>query len=83
MNLEDLNKHLELVQKFQNAQELYQFLQTGGSTVMWLGLTWSLEQHQQANALKYIIRWKHKNGVEDLKKARWYLERLIMERENG
>ena len=36
-----------------------------------------------ANALKYLIRWKHKNGVEDLKKARWYLERLIMERENG
>lgn len=30
-----------------------------------------------ANALKYICRWKHKNGLEDLKKARWYLERLI------
>jgi hypothetical protein len=29
------------------------------------------------NALKYICRWKHKNGVEDLKKAKWYLERLI------
>lgn len=27
MNLEDLNKHLELVQKLQNAQELYQSLQ--------------------------------------------------------
>ncbi len=23
-----------------------------------------------ANALKYLIRWKHKNGVEDLRKAR-------------
>lgn len=32
-----------------------------------------------ANALKYIIRWKHKNGVEDLRKARWYLDRLIGE----
>lgn len=27
--------------------------------------------------LKYIWRWNKKNGVEDLKKARWYLNRLI------
>lgn len=30
-----------------------------------------------ANALKYICRWKHKNGIEDVKKAIWYLERLV------
>lgn len=30
-----------------------------------------------ANVMKYIWRWKRKNGVEDLKKAKWYLERLI------
>ena len=37
------------------------------------------------NALKYILRWKHKNGVEDLKKAEWYLKRLIEseEKDNG
>ena len=29
------------------------------------------------NVIKYILRWKHKNGVEDLKKARWYLNKLI------
>lgn len=29
------------------------------------------------NVMKYLHRYKHKNGVEDLKKARWYLERLI------
>src|SRR5437868_4413183 len=29
------------------------------------------------NILKYLTRARHKNGVEDLKKARWYLERLI------
>ena len=28
------------------------------------------------NILKYIWRWKHKNGIEDLRKARWYLDRL-------
>lgn len=30
-----------------------------------------------ANVIKYICRWKEKNGLEDLKKARWYLDRLI------
>ena len=30
-----------------------------------------------ANVMRYIWRWKKKNGVEDLKKARWYLNRLI------
>ena len=30
-----------------------------------------------ANAIKYLWRWKRKNGVEDLRKARWYSDRLI------
>lgn len=33
------------------------------------------------NVIKYICRWKHKNGLEDLKKARWYLNRLIIHEE--
>ena len=32
-----------------------------------------------ANVIKYFWRWKHKNGVEDIKKAIWYAERLIEE----
>ena len=36
------------------------------------------------NALKYILRAKHKeNYVEDIKKAKWYLEYLIQRIENG
>lgn len=31
------------------------------------------------NILKYICRWKNKNGIEDLKKAQWYLNNLIEE----
>lgn len=27
--------------------------------------------------IKYIWRWKKKNGLEDLKKTRFYLDRLI------
>ena len=29
------------------------------------------------NAIKYLCRWKKKNGLEDLKKARWYINKLI------
>lgn len=32
-----------------------------------------------ANVIKYVWRYEEKNGVEDLRKARWYLERLIKE----
>lgn len=42
---------------------------TEGLTGAEAGLTWSV--------LKYCWRWKWKNGLEDLKKARWYLDRLI------
>lgn len=31
------------------------------------------------NIIKYICRWNHKNGVQDLKKAMWYLQHLIDE----
>lgn len=32
-----------------------------------------------ANAIKYLWRWKQKNGAQDLEKAKWYLEKLINE----
>lgn len=31
--------------------------------------------------IKYIWRYRWKNGLEDLKKARFYLDRLIQEAE--
>jgi len=34
------------------------------------------------NVVKYITRWKYKNGLEDLKKAKHYIE-LLMEQEYG
>ena len=30
-----------------------------------------------ANAIKYLWRWKDKNGIEDLKKLVWYAQHLI------
>jgi hypothetical protein len=35
------------------------------------------------NVVKYVYRCNLKGGVEDLKKARWYLEREIARREQG
>ena len=29
------------------------------------------------NAIKYICRWKDKNGIQDLEKAMWYIQHLI------
>jgi len=33
------------------------------------------------NAIKYLWRWRYKNGVEDLKKAKWYIDKLIEQEE--
>ena len=31
------------------------------------------------NAIKYLFRYENKNGIEDVNKARWYINRLIQE----
>jgi hypothetical protein len=31
----------------------------------------------EGNVIKYVSRWKEKNGVDDLKKAQHYLQKLI------
>ena len=31
----------------------------------------------EANVIKYIVRWKEKNGVQDLEKAKHYIDLLI------
>ena len=41
------------------------------------------EYYLQGNIIKYLWRYRYKNGVEDLKKAQWYLEKLIEERNRG
>jgi hypothetical protein len=37
--------------------------------------------YMMGNVLKYSWRYKYKNGLEDLKKAQWYLDRTIKELE--
>ena len=33
--------------------------------------------------IKYVTRYKHKNGIEDLRKAKWYIDYLISSYENN
>ena len=36
-----------------------------------------IEATDTGNIIKYICRWKNKNGLQDLKKCMWYLTHLI------
>lgn len=39
------------------------------------------------NAIKYLYRWQRKNGITDIKKAKWYIDKFLDlnagESENG
>ena len=37
----------------------------------------ALEGYFIGNVIKYVTRYKEKNGLEDIKKAQWYLNRMI------
>lgn len=43
---------------------------------------WELD-YWAGNVVKYILRYKHKNGVEDLEKARHYLDYLIQKEKDA
>ena len=36
-----------------------------------------------ANVIKYLWRYEEKNGIEDIRKAKWYIERLLKELEES
>ena len=36
-----------------------------------------------ASVQKYIARWRFKEGIEDLRKARWFLDKLIEQQVNN
>ena len=38
--------------------------------------------YMEGNVIKYVSRWRGKNGLQDLKKARHYLD-LLIEMESG
>lgn len=37
------------------------------------------EAFYAGNVIKYVLRWQHKNGIEDLEKAKVYIDKIIEE----
>jgi hypothetical protein len=37
------------------------------------------QYYLQGNIIKYLWRYRYKNGIQDLEKAKWYLNKLIEE----
>ena len=54
---------------------------TDGIEVAKVIMSWELN-FNEGNIVKYICRWRSKNGIEDLKKAKKYLELLIEHEQN-
>ncbi len=37
--------------------------------------------YSEGNVIKYVCRWRHKDGIRDLKKAREYIDKIIRREE--
>ena len=44
-------------------------------------ISWDMD-FVEGNIIKYVTRYKYKDGVDDLRKAKWYLTKLIESLEN-
>lgn len=56
--------------------------QSGVECIDAIAASMSAEEFQaylKGNVQKYLWRYQHKNGVEDVRKAQWYLDRLVKE----
>lgn len=54
-----------------------------GSMEVYDAITGMGLSYTEGAIVKYVARWKYKNGLQDLEKARWYLDRLIQEQRNA
>lgn len=57
---------------YQGEVECIEAIKASMSTQQFLG-------YLKGNVQKYVWRYDRKNGIEDLRKAEWYLNRLISE----
>ena len=71
-----------LVDKFDPVEKPAHYNQGGIECIDYLkdNLGSGFSFYLEGNVKKYLHRWRYKNApVEDLRKAHWYLERLIKE----
>lgn len=92
MTLDALNAHLYLLNRLTEAQEMLQSMRDavlkassydgmphGGGVYDKVGALAIKIAEQEETVKKYVWRYHWKNGAEDLKKARFYMGRLIAE----
>ena len=68
-----------------NVNHPQHYTQGGIETIDYLQAKMTQEQFEGyllGNILKYVSRYPHKNGIEDLQKAEWYLNKLIEVKED-
>ena len=80
----DLDKLERQAEKVDNVNHPSHYGQGNIEAIEYISDFLSYDEYQgylRGNIAKYLHRWPYKNGIEDLKKARWYLDRLIEEME--
>jgi len=77
---EELEHELEKVLKNDNIEYVHHPNHYGGENNVYEAIK-IIEAHDlnfvEGNVLKYLLRYKKKNGFEDLEKALWYMNRLV------
>jgi hypothetical protein len=92
LNKESWNRALEKIQRAKEHEEAMSNLKKetvnhpdhynkGIETIDYIE-SWDMD-FNQGNVIKYVSRYVMKGGLEDLKKAQWYLERLIQKEEKS
>lgn len=73
------NKNKEVVEDEVNhpLRYFHNGIETIDVIAAWTGELTGVEAFCIGNALKYLSRWKDKGGKEDLRKAMWYIQRVI------
>lgn len=65
-NIDNVNNPIHYAGKIETIEYIHQSLDTQGTIAYCVG-----------NVIKYLSRYRKKNGLEDLKKAEWYLDKTI------
>lgn len=69
-------------EKYDTVQRPAHYNQSGIECIDAIAASMTPEEFQaylKGNVQKYLWRYRHKNGVEDCRKAQWYLDRLVKE----
>ena len=81
-NLQSRLNDANLQQAFDTVQRPAHYNQSGIECIDAIAASMTPPEFQaylKGNVQKYLWRYQHKNGLEDCRKAQWYLDRLVKE----